>query len=123
MLIGSLSEGARETQGSVHRFINGGSEREGMSSKKSGEKKNSILSSIKDMVFDLFNKNIPSDEVQSMHESWRIPVAAIIYSALIAIFIAFLVTGTCLLLIYSLVYTLLTHFIHKDIINILTLDH
>ena len=91
--------------------------------KKSDENKNSILSSIKDIVYDLFNRSVPSDEVQSMHESWRIPVAAVIYSTLIAIFIAFLVTGTCLLLIYSLVYTFLTRFIHKDIINTLTLDH
>ncbi len=91
--------------------------------KKTDENKNSIFSSLKDIVYDLFNRSVPSDEVQSMHESWRIPVAAVIYSTLIAIFIAFLVTGNCLLLIYYLVYSLLTCFNHKDIINTLTLDH
>ena len=59
---------------------------------KSG-KKVSIWSSIKDFVYDLFNRGIPSDEVQAMHESWRVPIAAVIYSSFVAMFIAFLVTG------------------------------
>ena len=58
------------------------------------DEKYSVLSSVKAFLYDLYNRGIPSDEVQSMHESWRIPVAAVIYSSFIAIFIAFLVTGT-----------------------------